>query len=566
MFKALFFVFAVLAVPASAEAQTYRADAVQFSMLPSSRSVGIGETATVFGTALSTVPQSDCELVLGEGAPGATLSWRLLDENNQITNDNQNAHFPLTGASSANPGGVPQNLLVAITSPAALNNADVDIFTRCANTAPNPAFDYYRNPLFPGVNTLLLNVSAVPVPDILVIGQSLTADGYVRIPAAGARRPAAIAAVNIGAAGSVTVSANTGNFSLPVSINLCETDSNGICTSARAETLEVNFGTNQVRTFNVFVQSDGEHGVADLPGLARVYFEFGIPAPASDIANAVSLDTDSAAQLSTRYGATSFAVIAAAPVTSGDAIAGVYRGLIFGGNGGPFGSFPATIVVFQGGTFAITERGTAGWAATAQGAILPLNQNTGGRALSQSAMAYAEGVSATRTASNAVNRQGGNIFPLAGINAQVTNLFNSPYTFTYQAVYDPVAEQTLSGNLTAESSAIVGQTFDIFYNGNDIGDLDTGTEVNGGGVGSATVTWPGQSSECTVSMTNLRLNEDRTTWQFVSTANVDCGVPSFDFFGFVDDTQGSRRIELAAYIRGDNAGSLDTFPIVLVAK
>ncbi|QNL19264.1 hypothetical protein HXX25_08035 [Hyphobacterium sp. CCMP332] len=360
MFRIIGLALAGIVAAASADAQTYRADAVQFSMLPSSRSVAVGETATVFGTALSSVPQTDCELVLGEGAPGASLSWQLLDASNQPTGAAANAHFPLTGASSVNPGGVPQNLLVAISSPVPLNNADVDIFTRCANTAQNASFDFYRNPLFPGVNTLLLNVSAAPTPDILVIGQTLSGDGYVNLPTAGARRPAAIAAVNIGAAGTVTVSANTGDTPLPVTLNLCETDSNGVCIGNRAESLEVIFANNQVRTFNVYVQSNGQQGIANLPGLARVYFEFGISAPAADAVGEVSINSPDA-QLATRYSATSFAVIAAAPDTSGDAIVGVYRGLIFGGAGGPFGSFPATIIIYGANSMFISERGAAGW-------------------------------------------------------------------------------------------------------------------------------------------------------------------------------------------------------------
>ncbi len=556
---------ALLVTGGNANAQTYRADAVQFSMLPSSRSVTIGETATVFGTALSSVSQTDCELVLGEGAPGATLSWRLLDSSNQLTADPENAHFPLTGASSANPGGVPQNLLVAISSPAELSNADVDIFTRCANTDPNPAFDFYRNPLFPGVNTLLLNVSAVPTPDILVIGESLTADGYVRIPTAGARQPAAIAAVNIGAAGNVTVTANTGDISLPVILNLCETDANGVCTGPRAESLEVAFATDQIRTFNIFVQSDGRHGVANLPGLARVYFEFGVTPAANEKSDGEPLQGP-AALLSTRYGATSFAVLVAAPSDASDSVLGVYRGLIFGGNGGPSGSFPATIVAYGANAMFISERDQAGWAATTVGAIMAPSGPSGARALSQSAIAFAEGISMWRTSSNAVNWHTGNVFPSAGINAQITNVFESPYTFTYQAVYDPVAEQTLSGNLNEEGSAIVGQEFDIFYNGTDIGDLSSGGSINGAGLGSATVTWPGHSTECTVPVTNLRINQDLTTWQFVSLGDESCGVPGFDLIGFVDDTQGPRRIELFSYARTEHAGEFDTFPIVLVAK
>ena len=550
-----------LTVGPAALAQSYNTSALQFSLLPSARSVQTGDVATVFGTVLSTIDQTGCELVLGGATPGVTLAWRLLDENNQLTGDGENANFAINGTN-----GRRQNLLVAMSSATAINTSEIEVFVRCPNDVANPSFDFYRNPIYPGVNTLALTVSSAPAPDIIVIGQSLTSDGYVRLPSPGARRPAAISAVNIGATATVEVSANTGPYNLPVTLQVCETNASGVCTSPRAESLSVNFATNEVRTFNVYVQSTGERGVPDMPAIARTYFNFGQPAAAGDEGpGAASVGP----QYTTRYGTTSFAILASGPETNGSEIGGVYRGLINGGGGGPAGAVPAMIVIPNpnNSTIAISQTDAYGWAATSQGAILPINAQTGSRAFGHTSLAYANGLSPRRQATNSLNRNDGNIFPRAGIRGAVTNFFNSPISFSYQAIYDPIAEQVISGNLTSDGAAIIGQTFDVFYQGVDIGDASTGSETGGGGaVGSGSITFPGQTQACDVAVVNLRQSTELTTWVFSFNRGPECTVPTYEGYGYVDDTRGPRRIELLVYPRTIEDGAIDTFPLTLVAR
>lgn len=561
LFLVAFLALVGLSGTAPAQEPTYDSRNIQFSILPSARSVQTGQTATVFGTALGqTVDMSDCELVLGAGGAGRTLSWRLLDGNNQPTADAENATFSLNAAN-----GRRQNLLIAITSPSAGDTTDVTIIVRCP--APSlPSTDFYANTIYPGVNTLALTVSDTPRPDIIVIGSSLTSDGYVRLPSPGARRPAAISAVNIGAAANVEVSANTGAYDLPVTLEVCETNASGVCTSARAERLTVNFAQNEVRTFNVYVQSNGQRGVPDLPGIARAYFNFA-PVPA---ATDPGLSAPSAGpQYTTRYGTTSFAVLAAGPEQPDSAIAGVYRGLIAGGRGGPAGSVPALIVLPNATSTVIytQQSDAAGWGSTSQGPIFAPNAN-GARQVQQNATTYANGLRSSRTPGGGLVLNRGFIFPRAGMTGNVSDITGgNAASFSYQAVYDPIAEQTISGNLTPDGTAIVGQTFDIFYQGVDIGDLQTGeTTPNGSSVGSATVTYPGQSAPCNVAVVNQRMSTELTTWRFSFGNFEGCPVPRYEGGGYVDDTQGARRVYLTIFALETVDNAVDTFPLILVAR
>ena len=72
----------------------------------------------------------------------------------------------------------------------------------------------------PGVNTFFLSASDTPVPDITALAAS-NPPGQVVLASTGVF---AVATANIGVAGTVTGSADTGSASLPVTISVCETD------------------------------------------------------------------------------------------------------------------------------------------------------------------------------------------------------------------------------------------------------------------------------------------------------------------------------------------------------
>jgi hypothetical protein len=158
-----------------------------------------------------------------------------------------------------------QSYVFALTLSAPLAPTDVQISFVCANTAPAP--------IYIGLNTLLLSASAGPVPDIVALAATLGNDGIVNISGTNGTGVFAVAAINLGASGSVTVSADTGAATLPVNISLCETDPViGNCISAIGNTVTTTIHANATPTFGVFVQGNGP--VAFDPAINRIFIRF----------------------------------------------------------------------------------------------------------------------------------------------------------------------------------------------------------------------------------------------------------------------------------------------------
>jgi hypothetical protein len=83
----------------------------------------------------------------------------------------------------------------------------------------------------------------------------------------------AVATVNLGAVGSLIVSADTGAASLPIAVTLCQTNpANGQCLSAPSTKVPVTVATNGTPTFSIFVTANGP--VAFAPGTSRVFVRF----------------------------------------------------------------------------------------------------------------------------------------------------------------------------------------------------------------------------------------------------------------------------------------------------
>ena len=133
----------------------------------------------------------------------------------------------LTGAPNTPvdiPAGDAQSFFVSLTPTQAFVPTDVQMSFDCTNTDPAP--------IASGLNTLLLSASVTPVPDIFALAASLTNDGIVNIPGTIGTGAFSVATMNLGASGSITVSADTGSAILPVNIFLCETNpANGQCIS-----------------------------------------------------------------------------------------------------------------------------------------------------------------------------------------------------------------------------------------------------------------------------------------------------------------------------------------------
>jgi hypothetical protein len=220
------------------------AGAIVAAVLPSSRSVQVGATATAFATIINTgsVSATGCGLSPLTPLP-ATFTYQTTDPaTNQVTGT------PNTPVNIA--AGAAQSYVFALTPSAPVAPTDVQFSFDCGNTDPAP--------INVGLNTLLFSASVIPVPDIVALAVTPTNDGIVNIPGTNGTGVFAVAAVNVGASGSITASADTGAATLPVNISLCETNpAIGTCISAIGNTVTTNIAANATLTFGVFVQGIG---------------------------------------------------------------------------------------------------------------------------------------------------------------------------------------------------------------------------------------------------------------------------------------------------------------------
>jgi len=226
------------------------------AVLPSSRSVQVGITATAFATIINagSVTATECGLAPLTNLP-ASFSY-------QTTNPatNQVAGSPNTPVDIAT--GTAQSYVFALTLNAPIAPTDVQFTFDCTNT--NPA------PINIGLNTLLLSASATLVPDILALAATQNNDGIVTLASAAVF---AVATANVGASGNITASADTGSAALPVNISLCQTDpSTSECISAISPSVTTQINANATPTFGIFVTGTGN--IAFDPSANRIFVRF----------------------------------------------------------------------------------------------------------------------------------------------------------------------------------------------------------------------------------------------------------------------------------------------------
>ena len=187
------------------------------------------------------------------------------------------------------PAGQPRTHLVAFTPTAAFGPTDVSFAFAGDNTASVGALV--------GINTFLLSASPSLTPDIVALAATLNGDGIVHIPGATGTGVFAVATVNVGASGSITVSADTGSpgapavahaldevagggavagresAASPVSVSLCQTDpGSGQCIGTPAARVTVQIGKGQPPTFGIFVT--GLDVVPFDPAAHRIFVRF----------------------------------------------------------------------------------------------------------------------------------------------------------------------------------------------------------------------------------------------------------------------------------------------------
>jgi hypothetical protein len=229
------------------------------AVLPSSRSVQVGATATAFATVINagSAPALACEI--------SPLTSLPVSFSYQATNPATNAVTGSPNTAVDIPAGSAQSFVLALTPTAPIAPTDVRLSFDCANTTAAP--------INSGLNTLLFSASTTPIPDIVALAATLNNDGIVNVPGTTGTGAFAVATVNVGAGSDITASADTGNATLPVNISLCQTDpATGQCISAIGFVVTTTINTNATPTFGIFVQGNGN--VPFDPADNRIFVRF----------------------------------------------------------------------------------------------------------------------------------------------------------------------------------------------------------------------------------------------------------------------------------------------------
>jgi sugar lactone lactonase YvrE len=232
------------------------------SVLPGGRSVAADAPATVFATILNTgaTDLATGGVTLGPTAPSAlSLDFQATNPatNQPVGALNQTVAIPANGAAS---------FLLTFQSAGALTASGLGPVFGCDNVQPAP--------VTPGVSTVDLAFSTMPVADIVALAATAPQPGIVSVPFSKQLPGAfAVASINVGVAGTLTVTADTGAATLPLSILLCPTDpSSGRCLAPLAASQPVTIDAGATPTFSVFITAAAP--VAFAPATSRIFLRF----------------------------------------------------------------------------------------------------------------------------------------------------------------------------------------------------------------------------------------------------------------------------------------------------
>jgi hypothetical protein len=231
------------------------------SVLPGSRSVAIGETATLFATIINTAayPLGNCRIVLTPSAPpGLSLSYQTTDPTTNALTGSPDTPTMIAG------GNGTQSFELAFTSSAFFSATALPLDFVCDGTMPAA--------VLPGVNTVDLNFSAEPTPDIVAL--AVAGGGTLTIPqSTGGTGAFAAATVDAGTAGSITVSADGGAADLPLTLTICPSDpATAACLAAPAPAVTVPYSAKGTQTYSIFATAAAP--IAFAPGASRVFLRF----------------------------------------------------------------------------------------------------------------------------------------------------------------------------------------------------------------------------------------------------------------------------------------------------
>jgi Low-density lipoprotein receptor repeat class B len=232
---------------------------VAAAILPASRAVQVNHMATAFATmlAVGTGTATSCSISPTNAPPGTTFFYQQTNASNVPIGQ------PNTPATIA--AGASQTFVLGLTPGQPFGSTDIHFSFACTNTLPAPDIA--------GVNTLLLTSSNSATPDMVALVAA--PGGILSIPGPTGTSAFAVATINVGASGQITVTADTGSASVPLVLSLCQTDPvTGGCVNpaSPAPSVAVRVDPSNTPTFAVFARATGS--VPFSPGVNRVFVRF----------------------------------------------------------------------------------------------------------------------------------------------------------------------------------------------------------------------------------------------------------------------------------------------------
>lgn len=227
------------------------------AVLPASRSVQINGTATAFATIINNGPATatSCSISPTIGLP--------VTFHHQSTDPRTNALTGTVDTPVDIPAGGSQSFVIALTPTSAVNPTNVPFTFTCVNTSPAP--------INIGLNSLLFSASTTPVPDVVALAATLKNDGILHVTAV--QSPFAVATLNVGAGGAITVATNTASVTLPLTVTMCQTDpKSGQCITPISSTVATTINANTTPTFGFFATASASIPLD--PANSRIFVTF----------------------------------------------------------------------------------------------------------------------------------------------------------------------------------------------------------------------------------------------------------------------------------------------------
>ena len=239
--------------PFSALAQTDggidrpQAEVIVAAVLPSSRSVQVGDTATAFATIINAgaAEATNCRVNMQAGGPAGSFSYQTTNAANAATGT------PDTPVNIA--PGAAQSFVFAFTPSAAYAGGELPLEFICDNRDAAPVTS--------GVNTFWFAASTTPVADIVAISDTGSAVGLNTLPGVvetidRQKNGAFVLAIsNVGAAANITARPVLSHDGIRVTPRICQTDpGTGTCLAPAAASVNFFIGANATASFAVFVE------------------------------------------------------------------------------------------------------------------------------------------------------------------------------------------------------------------------------------------------------------------------------------------------------------------------